>query len=38
MNLIIYISYNNLGIRAMISYFYCMPKARKKTNNSRYIP
>ena len=37
MHLIIYISCNNLGIRAVIIYFYCMLKARKKTNNLRYI-
>ena len=37
MHLIIYISCNNLGIRAVIIYFYCMLKARKKTNNLRYV-
>ena len=30
--------YNNLGIRAMIIYFYCILKAHKKTNNLAYIP
>ena len=37
MYFIIYISYNDLDIRAVIIYFYCMLKARKKTNNLRYI-
>ena len=37
MYFIIYVSYNNRGIRAVIIYFYYMLKARKKTNNLRYI-
>ena len=30
MYVIIYIFYNNLGIRAAITHFYCMLKERKK--------
>ena len=37
MYFIIYISYNNLGIRAVIIYFYYMLKERKKTDNLRCI-
>ena len=37
MYFIIYIFYKNLGIRAVIMHFYCMVKARKKTNDLRYI-
>ena len=37
MYFIIYIFYNNLGICAVIIYFYCMLKARKKTDNLSYI-
>ena len=35
--IIIYISYNNLGICAVIVYFCCMLKARKNTNNLGYV-
>ena len=37
MYFIIYIFYYNLGICAVIIYFYCMLKARKNTNNLGYI-
>ena len=37
MKVIIYIFYNNLGIHAVIMYFYYMLKEHKKTNNLRYI-
>ena len=33
----IYIFYNNLGICAVLIYFYCMLKVRKKTDNLTYI-